>query len=235
MSEEPLVPGKQYVIKHGTKQLFGRVSAIRHRVDINTLEHVPAATFALNEIGRCEFTLSEPVAFDAYADNRETGAFIVIDRINNRTIGAGMICPPSGSAGKGPLGRTAAWPVPRAALAGDGARTRAASRAAAGNGAGDGAVEDRQDRDRKRVERRLFDMGRLATVLDGQDFRLGMSRDLGFTASDRSENMRRAAEAAKLINDAGRDLSGRLRRAARTGAQPRARRRSAANVSSRSI
>ncbi|HTO56767.1 MAG TPA: sulfate adenylyltransferase subunit CysN, partial [Pseudomonadales bacterium] len=98
MAEEPMVPGKQYVIKHGTKQLFGRVSAIRHRTDINTLAHVAASSLALNEIGRCEFTLSEPIAFDPYDDNRETGAFIVIDRIGNGTIGAGMICTPSGTA-----------------------------------------------------------------------------------------------------------------------------------------
>ena len=203
MSEEPLVPGKQYVIKHGTKQLFGRVSAIRHRVDINTLEHVPAATFALNEIGRCEFTLSEPVAFDAYADNRETGAFIVIDRINNRTIGAGMICPPSGSAAKDhwnelPHGQFHERHSPVTALERE---LRLGQRPV--TVLVTGLSKTGKTAIANAVERRLFDMGRLATVLDGQDFRLGMSRDLGFTASDRSENMRRAAEAAKLINDAG--------------------------------
>ncbi len=203
MSDEPLVPGKQYVIKHGTKQLFGRVSAIRHRVDINTLEQMPAATLALNEIGRCEFTLSEPVPFDAYADNRETGAFIVIDRINNRTIGAGMICPPSGTAAKDhwdetPHGQFSERRSPVTAIERE---QRLGQRPATVlltglSKTGKTAIANA-------VERRLFDMGMLATVLDGQDFRLGMSRDLGFTASDRSENMRRAAEAAKLINDAG--------------------------------
>jgi bifunctional enzyme CysN/CysC len=203
MSEDPLVPGKQYVIKHGTKQLFGRVSAIRHRVDINTLEQVPAATFALNEIGRCEFTLSEPVPFDAYNDNRETGAFIVIDRINNRTIGAGMICPPSGTATKDhwdetPHGQfherhSPVTAIEREQRLGQKPVTVLVT----------GVSKTGKTAIANAVERRLFDMGRLATVLDGQDFRLGMSRDLGFTASDRSENMRRAAEAAKLINDAG--------------------------------
>ena len=203
MTEEPLVPGKQYIIKHGTKQLFGRVSAIRHRIDINTLEHVPAATLALNEIGRCEFTLAEPVPYDAYADNRETGAFIVIDRINNRTIGAGMICPPSGSVAKDhwdetPHGRFHERHSPvTAAEREQRLGQRSVTVLLTGlSKSGKTVVANA-------VERALFDMGRLATVLDGQDFRLGMSRDLGFTASDRSENMRRAAEAAKLINDAG--------------------------------
>ncbi len=203
MSEEPLVPGKQYVIKHGTKQVFGRVSAIRHRVDINTLEHLPAPTFALNEIGRCEFTLSEPVPFDAYEDNRETGAFIVIDRINNRTIGAGMICQPSGAAAKDhwdetPHGlfhqrRSPVTALEREQRLGQRPVTVLLT----------GLSKSGKTAIANAVERRLFDMGRLATVLDGQDFRLGMSRDLGFTASDRSENMRRAAEVAKVINDAG--------------------------------
>jgi bifunctional enzyme CysN/CysC len=203
MSEDPLVPGKQYVIKHGAKQLYGRISAIRHRVDINTLEQVPATTFALNEIGRCELTLAEPIAFDPYADNRETGAFIVIDRINNRTIGAGMICPPSGTAAKDhwdelPHGQlyerqSTVTAVEREERLGQHPVTVLLT----------GLSKSGKTVIANAVERRLFDMGRLATVLDGQDFRLGMSRDLGFSASDRSENMRRAAEAAKLINDAG--------------------------------
>jgi bifunctional enzyme CysN/CysC len=203
MAEEPLVPGKQYVIKHGTKQLFGRVSAIRHRVDINTLTQLPAPTLALNEIGRCEFTLSEPIAFDAYADNRETGAFIVIDRIDNRTIGAGMICPPHGTVARdhwdeAPHGllrerHSPVTPLEREQRLGQRPVTVLLT----------GLSKSGKTVIANAVERRLFDLGRLATVLDGQDFRLGMSRDLGFTASDRSENMRRAAEAAKLINDAG--------------------------------
>ncbi|HTK96949.1 MAG TPA: sulfate adenylyltransferase subunit CysN [Pseudomonadales bacterium] len=204
MTEDPLVPGKQYIIKHGTKQLFGRVSAIRHRIDINTLEQMPATTFALNEIGRCEFTLSEPVPFDAYADNRETGAFIVIDRISNRTIGAGMICPPSGDTAKDhwnemPHGQflTERHSPVTAAEREQRLGQRAVTVLLTGlSKTGKTAIANA-------VERRLFDMGRLATVLDGQDFRRGMSRDLGFTASDRSENMRRAAEVAKVVNDAG--------------------------------
>jgi len=203
MTEQPMVPGKQYVIKHGTKQLFGRVSAIRHRIDINTLEHVGATALALNEIGRCEFTLAEPIAFDPYEDNRETGAFIVIDRISNSTIGAGMICTPSGTAAKDhwderPHGefherRSPVTAVEREQRLGQKAITVLLT----------GLSKTGKTAIANAVERQLFDLGRLATVLDGQTFRLGMSRDLGFTASDRSENMRRAAESAKLINAAG--------------------------------
>jgi bifunctional enzyme CysN/CysC len=203
MAEEPLVPGRQYIIKHGAKQLFGRVSAIRHRVDVNTLAQMPAPTLSLNEIGRCEFTLAEPIAFDPYNDNRETGAFIVIDRISNATIGAGMICAPHGTAGRDhwretPHGMLHERHSPVTELEREqrlGQRPVTVLLT--------GLSKSGKTVIANAVERRLFDIGRLATVLDGQDFRLGMSRDLGFSASDRSENMRRAAEAAKLINDAG--------------------------------
>jgi bifunctional enzyme CysN/CysC len=203
LNDAPLVPGKQYVVKHGTRKLFGRVSSIRFRTDVNSLETSPAPALALNEIGRCEVTLAEPIAFDAYGDNRETGAFILIDRVSNATVGAGMICAPGGAAARdhwneAPHGvlRQSTSPVTqeeREARLGQ----RPATVLLTGlSKAGKTVVANA-------VERRLFDMGRLATVLDGQNFRLGMSRDLGFTATERSENVRRAAETAKILNDAG--------------------------------
>src|SRR4029453_4244501 len=203
MSEEPLVPGKQYLLKHGAKLLYGHVSRIRHRVDVNTLTQHPATSLALNEIGRCEITLAEPVPFDAYAANRETGAFILVDRIQNTTVGAGMIHAPTGQ-----LDRDHWDERPHGQLYASSSRV---------------TVQEREHRRGQKpvtilltglsksgksaiasaVERKLFDLDKLATLLDGQNFRLGMSRDLGFSATDRSENMRRAAEAAKLFNDAG--------------------------------
>ena len=217
------MPGKQYVIKHGTKQLFGRVSAIRHRIDINTLEQVPAATFALNEIGRCEFTLSEPMPFDAYADNRETGAFIVIDRINNRTIGAGMICPPSGTRAKDHWDerRTANCSERHSPVTALEREQRLGQRPVTVlltglSKTGKTAIANA-------VERHLFDMGRLATVLDGQDFRLGMSRDLGLHGVGPIREhapRRRSGEADQRRRS---DLSHRVRRAARAGTCSRAR------------
>ncbi|MEE9254565.1 MAG: sulfate adenylyltransferase subunit CysN, partial [Pseudomonadales bacterium] len=96
MSDEPMIPGKQYIIKHAAKQVFGQISTLRHQIDVNTLEHRPAPVLGLNEIGRCELTLSQSVAFDDYDRNRSTGAFIIIDRISNITVGAGMIVDAAG-------------------------------------------------------------------------------------------------------------------------------------------
>lgn len=203
LNEAPLVPGKQYLVKHGTRTLPGRVSAIRFRTDVNTLEQAPAPALGLNEIGRCEVTLAEPVPFDAYGDNRETGAFIVIDRLTHATVGAGMICAPGGTTGRdhwneAPHGvlHQSASPVTlqeREQRLGQRPLTLLLT----------GLSKSGKTVIANSVERKLFDMGRLASVLDGQNFRLGMSRDLGFTASERSENVRRAAETAKILNDAG--------------------------------
>jgi len=203
LNEEPLVPGKQYIVKHGTRKLAGRISAIRHRTDVNTLERSLAPALALNEIGRCEVTLAEPVPFDAYADNREMGAFILIDRVTNATLAAGMICAPGGTTGRdhwneaphGVLHQSASPVTPREREQRLGQRPVTLLLTGLSK-SGKTAIANA-------VERRLFDSGRLAAVLDGQNFRLGMSRDLGFTASERSENVRRAAETAKILNDAG--------------------------------
>jgi bifunctional enzyme CysN/CysC len=91
MAEEPLVPGKEYLFKQTTKLVPGRIAALRYRVDINSLHREPAPTLVLNEIGRCGITLSAPIAFDAYRRNRTTGGFIMIDRLTNATVAAGMI------------------------------------------------------------------------------------------------------------------------------------------------
>ena len=203
MSEDTLVPGKQYVVKHGTKQVFGRVEAIRYRTDINTLAQHPAPALKLNEIGRTEWVLAEPITFDAYNANRATGAFIVIDRISNVTVGAGMILPPGGDVTDShwdevPHGSLAASASP---VTGVEREQRLGQRPA--TVLFTGLAKSGKSAVAHAVERKLFDSGRLATVLDGQNFRLGMSRDLGFSAQERSENVRRAAEAARLVNDAG--------------------------------
>jgi bifunctional enzyme CysN/CysC len=203
MDEEQLVPGKQYIVKHGTKQVFGRVSTLRHRINVNTLEHEQAPTLGLNEIGRCEITLSEPVPFDAYGDNADTGAFIVIDRVSNNTVGAGMILAVSAHPAQdhwhdrphGTLHPTLSPVSPEERERRLGQRPVTVLLT--------GLSKTGKTVIANAVERKLFDMGRLATVLDGQNFRLGMSRDLGFSAVDRSENMRRAAETARLMNEAG--------------------------------
>ena len=203
MAEEPLVSGKPYLIKHGARQVMGQIRAVRYHTDINTLAREPADTLALNEIGRCSFTLAEPLVFDAYANNRDLGALILIDRISNATVGAAMIHSPGGSTSgdaweEVPHGDLHASP---SRVTPDELQTRLGQRPV--TVLFTGLAKAGKTAIARAVERRLFDQGQLATVFDGQSFRLGLSRDLGFSARDRSENMRRAAEAARLVNEAG--------------------------------
>ena len=203
MSEEPMTPGKQYIVKHGAKQVFGRVETLRDRIDVNTLELAPASTLELNEIGRIRLVTSEPVTYDAYEDNRSTGSFILIDRVSNITVGAGMIEMPGGQAARSHWDET-----PHGQLTPTGAAVSAEEKA---QRLGQtpvtvlftGLSKSGKTVIAQAVERKLFDEGRLATVIDGQNFRLGLSRDLGFSTEDRSENVRRAAESARQMNDAG--------------------------------
>ena len=205
MNEEPLVPGKQYLFKQTSKVVPGAVGSLRYRVDINTLHRQPAPTLTLNEIGRCAITLTSPVAYDAYRRNRATGAFIMIDRVTNATVGAGMILDREPEDG-----RKDHWDDEPAAehLHATASGVTAEEREARFGqkpvtvlltgltGSGKSTIA-------RLVERKLFDMGRAVAVLDGQTMRLGISRDLGFSADERSENLRRSVEVAKLFNDAG--------------------------------
>jgi bifunctional enzyme CysN/CysC len=211
MAEEPLVPGKEYLFKQTTKLVPGRVGTLRYRVDINTLHREPAPTLALNEIGRCGITLTAPIAFDAYRRNRATGGFIMIDRLTNATVAAGMILdrePADGRPRDGGVGDH--WEDEPAVVEQEAgaADVTAVERAARFGqtpvtvlftglpGAGKTSLA-------RGVERRLFDAGHAATVLDGAAMRQGISRDLGFSAAERSENLRRSAEVARLFNEAG--------------------------------
>jgi bifunctional enzyme CysN/CysC len=206
MGEEPMTPGKPYLVKQTTNLVTGTVSRLRYRVDVNTLRREQADGLAMNEVGRCTLTLSRPVAVDPYRQNRTMGAFIVIDRLTNRTVGAGMVLDRRVSESDAP----SAWD-------GD---TREAALAAAPTAV---APAERAERFGQTpvtllitgleaagkstlayaLERRLFDDGRAVVVLDGRQLRQTISRDLGFTAADRSENLRRAADVARLLNDAG--------------------------------
>ena len=205
MSEEPLVPGKQYLFKQTSKVTPGAVGTLRYRVDINTLHRQPAPTLALNEIGRCGITLTSPIAYDAYRRNRSTGAFIMIDRLTNATVGAGMILDREPEDGRKdhwegePVAERLHETVSGVTAAEREARfgQKPATVLLTGlTGSGKSTIA-------RLVERRLFDLGRAVTVLDGQSMRLGISRDLGFSADERSENLRRSIEVARLFNEAG--------------------------------
>jgi bifunctional enzyme CysN/CysC len=205
MAEQGMVPGRQYLFKQTTKTVPGSIHTLRYQVDVNTLHRTDAPTLGLNEIGRCAVSLNEPIAFDGYRRNRGTGAFIVIDRISNVTVGAGMILDRRTEAE-----RRDHWddePASRDLHSRDSNVTADERAARFGQqpatvlltglaGAGKTTLANA-------LERKLFDEGRACTVLDGQSMRLGISRDLGFTAEERSENLRRSAEVARLMNDAG--------------------------------
>lgn len=206
MASEPLVPGKTYIFKHTTQQTQGQIDSLRYRVDVNTLHRTPAPELQLNEIGRCSITLNQPIYYDAYRRNRSTGAFIIVDRLTNITVGAGMIT--DRDAAKSTL---AAW---------EAVETDSASTKAAAEGV---SVEERKARYGQSpatvlitgltgsgksaiaasVERALFEAGRAVMLVDGETVRQGMNRDLGYSIEDRSENLRRSAHLAKLLNDAG--------------------------------
>ena len=205
MAEEPLVPGRQYLFKQTSKVVPGTVSTLRYRVDINTLHSEPAPTLALNEIGRCTVTLTSPIAYDTYRRNRTTGGFIMIDRLTSATVAAGMILDREAEdAGADHWGESDSAAHLHAEQSGVTAAEREARFGQKPatilltglTGSGKSTLA-------RALERKLFDLGRSVVVLDGQNMRLGISKDLGFTAADRSENLRRSVEVARICNDAG--------------------------------
>ena len=193
MDEEPLLPGRQYLMRMGALWTPCSVTAIKHRIDVDTLDERPARSLDLNAIGFCNLSTARPVPFDPYAENRATGAFILVDRFTDRTAGAG----------------TVAFPLRRAANIHreDALVDKAARVALTGqkpfilwftglSGSGKSTVA-------KLAERRLNRAGRLTYLLDGDNVRHGLNRDLGFTDADRVENIRRVGEVAKMFVDAG--------------------------------
>jgi bifunctional enzyme CysN/CysC len=193
MSDDELLPGRQYLLKIGTKMVPASVTELKHKIDVNNLEHLAAKTLQLNEVGFGNLSTTEPIAFDAYADNRDTGAFIIIDRFTNGTVGAGMI----------EFGLRRATNVHWQALdVNKEARAKLKGQSPAIlwftglSGSGKSTIANI-------VEQKLLAMGRHTYMLDGDNVRHGLNRDLGFTDADRVENIRRVAEAARLFVDAG--------------------------------
>ena len=195
MAEEPMLPGKKYDIKRTTSYVPGSIASITHRVDVNTLEHGPASSLQLNEIGRVKVALDAPIALDGYAQNRTTGAFIIIDRLTNGTVGAGMIiADPVAHGTSGHHGALAHVSTEERA-------TRFGQQPATVlftglSGAGKSTLA-------YAVERKLFDMGRAVYVLDGQNLRHDLNKGLPQDRAGRTENWRRAAHVARQFNEAG--------------------------------
>ncbi|WP_426050462.1 sulfate adenylyltransferase subunit CysN [Brevundimonas sp. SL161] len=193
MDEETLSPGRSYLLKIGARAATAQVTAIKHRVNVNTLEKLAAKRLELNDIAVCNISLDRPIAFEPYERNRDLGGFILIDRITNRTVGAGMV--------RFALRRAdnihwQAIDVDRSARAAMKGQKGAVVWLTGLSGAGKSTIANL-------VDKRLHALGRHTYLLDGDNIRHGLNRDLGFTEEDRVENIRRVAEVAKLMADAG--------------------------------
>jgi bifunctional enzyme CysN/CysC len=193
MSEEPLYPGRSYLLKCGSKTVTANVTELKHKIDVNTLAHQPAKDLQLNEVAVVNVALSEPIAFDPYAENRETGAFILIDRLSNATVGAGMI---DFALRRATNVHWQSIDVDKQSRANLKNQQPAVVWFTGLSGSGKSTIANV-------VEKKLHALGMHTYLLDGDNVRHGLNRDLGFTEADRVENIRRVGEVAKLFVDAG--------------------------------
>ena len=193
MNEQPLLRGRNYLLKIGTKTVTATVAPIKHKLNIETMEHVAADQLQLNEIGVVELELDRTIAFDPYRDNRDTGGFILIDRLTNNTLGAGML---HFALRRSHNVQWQALDINKAAHA-EIKRQRPGCLWFTGlSGAGKSSIANL-------VEKQLYALGHHTYVLDGDNVRHGLCKDLGFGDADRVENIRRVAEVVKLMVDAG--------------------------------
>jgi bifunctional enzyme CysN/CysC len=193
MDDEPLLPGRPYLIKLGTQTATATVTKPKYRVNVNTMEHLAATQLELNEIGVCNLSVGQMLAFDPYRDNQATGGFILMDRVSNNTVGAGTL--------HFALRRAHNIHAQHVDITKDARAHRLGQRPAVLwftglSGAGKSTIANL-------VEKNLHAMGRHSYLLDGDNLRHGLNRDLGFTEADRVENIRRVAEVARLMVDAG--------------------------------
>ena len=194
MNETPLLPGKQYDFKQAARAFSGTISSVHHKVDVNTLETSPTPSLELNEIGVCDLELSQQIHFDSYRQNHSTGAFIVIDRLTNVTVGAGMIETET-TRNRRVTGSSTTHVTTEERAARYGQKPVTVMYVGI-SGSGKSTLAHA-------LERRLFDLGRVSALLDGKTMRLGISRDLSHDAAGRAENLRRSAYIAKYLNDSG--------------------------------
>jgi len=193
MADEPMLPGRPYWMKIGTKVVTATITEPKYKVNVNTLEHLAAKQLGLNEIGVCNISLDQPIAFDPYTENRDTGGFILIDRLTNSTVGAGLV---HFALRRSQNIHWQALDVNKAARAGIKGQKPCVLWLTGLSGAGKSTIANL-------VEKQLLSLGRHTYLLDGDNVRHGLNRDLGFTDADRVENIRRVAEVAKLMTEAG--------------------------------
>lgn len=193
MDEEALLPGRQYILKSNNRMVPAQVTELKHRIDVNTLEHLSGKTLKLNEIGECNLSLTQRLVFDPYTDNRSMGSFILIDRLTNTTVGVGMI---DYALRRSKNVHWQALEVNKESRQKQLGHKSCMLWFTGLSGSGKSTVANL-------VEKRLHDLGKLTYVMDGDNIRHGLNRDLGFTDADRVENIRRVGESSKLMVDAG--------------------------------
>jgi bifunctional enzyme CysN/CysC len=193
MDEHPMLPGRSYLVKMGSVTVPFSITDEKYEVNVNTMEHMAGKMLSLNGIGVCNVALDRPVPFTPYAENRELGGFVLIDRMTSATVGAGMI---NFALRRAHNIHWQALDVDRAALAEQKRQRPRIVWLTGFSGAGKSTIANR-------VASRLYSQGKHCFLLDGDNVRHGLNKDLGFTEADRVENIRRVGEVAKLMTDAG--------------------------------
>ncbi len=193
MHEESMLPGRPYFMKIGTRTVGATITSLKHKVNVNTLEHLAAKKLELNEIGICNVGLDRQIPFDPYTENRETGSFVLIDRLTNETVGAGLI---HFALRRADNIHWQALDVNKNARASLKGQKPSVLWFTGLSGAGKSTIANL-------LEKRLLSSGRHTYLLDGDNVRHGLNKDLGFTHADRVENIRRVAEVARLMVDSG--------------------------------
>ena len=193
MHDEPMLPGRTYLMKRGNRTVNVQVTDIKYQVDVNSMEHLASRQLALNTIGVCNISVDQQIPFDAYRENRDTGGYILVDRLSNHTVGAGMLHFALRRSKNIHLQHMEVEKASRSAIKG---QKSCVLWFTGLSGAGKSSIANA-------LEKRLLTMGRHTYLLDGDNIRHGINKDLGFTTADRVENIRRVGEIGRLMVDAG--------------------------------